>query len=834
MTTPQRVQKRGGFTAILHGVAIAVAVGTVGLGCRADRAGEPPIGEVAPPVPDDLQADTIARIEGLGAGAAFVVVLDPAEDGWPRLRSTLRDVGHRDAEVVMSSRFDAPVLGVLRAVGVPVRDSELDGWDLRRRTVLALGDPMIDGPPGLPALRLKEPRSVRLRHQIALPALSVEKLMGSLDAALADLEAAPAEIIADAPGAKARVLPREGIVVLLPENTQVRVVVLTHARGREPHRDARAFASDLVPGSGDGQTAALRFAAQPSHAVASLIRPRRLRPLGVMLGMAAAHDAVERIEPDLQRGALAHGLNLVLECERMMGEEPEFRHWAVGLRTGGSTIVSEMMGDSTAHGRGILDAVSQSVATVGVRRDDLVAQGSFVSPFVQNEDSDTTQTVEAFQRCGRFAPLALALASPMRWAAPVIAGKLRGDGGGFAEALAAVLDSRPRSVQLAMTGDSPPRLAFAMTYPSPTGSKKGRETLRAQGAETHVTKRGEQVVLQAGFGVDPREVFDASQKGNGGTLMEGDLDLRSLEIRVPNLPVVSQTQVRIIDGVIVGQATWSTSDKPELRLPHAEKPDVSPRPTTELTPDDRACLRRLLGTVVPALVKMNDPGRRHTHKDPTQWIEAAASDLACLAKGEAREAAAALERHAIGEAATTLSRMGQTAASTILVKTWCDAGKGEEYCEDAAAMSTRPQVVLPFVQLDARCVEKTFPGPGGLAVLVADNQLMIGGERVALKPPAIRDAFERLLPAKRDTALVDVLVDREEKVGTILPTLDALVALGVEMVMVGSMDVESGFVGTGLQLRKGRRSGSTPPSNQQWGDFVTDITVHCELAAIDL
>ncbi|MCH9686478.1 MAG: hypothetical protein K0V04_33905, partial [Deltaproteobacteria bacterium] len=322
--------------------------------------------------------------------------------------------------------------------------------------------------------------------------------------------------------------------------------------------------------------------------------------------MAAAHDAVDRIEPDLRDFALGQGLNLVIECERVMGEEPEFADWAVGLAGDGSTVVSEMMGDLTAHGRKVFDSSWHSVAPLSVRRHDVLAHGVFVPPFAPNEDSDRPETRRAFQQCSRFTPLTLALGSPMRWASPVVASLLREDGGGVAETLAAVLDSRPELAQLAMTLDSPPKLALAMTYSTAADSNRTRSALNVSRAETHVSQRNGKHVVLTGVGVDPRAVFDLAEAGGIAGVFAGEFDLRSSDLEVTNVPLVAQARVEITDGILVGQATWSASEMPELDLPRPRKP-AHASTTTELAPRGRACLRRLLGTVIPALVRMNDP-----------------------------------------------------------------------------------------------------------------------------------------------------------------------------------------------------------------------------------
>src|SRR5690606_28817363 len=139
------------------------------------------------------------------------------------------------------------------------------------------------------------------------------------------------ELVAGLPGARARVLRGEGAIALIPDPEAVRVVAITHAELREPVAHLDAFKADLQPTIDDVEdTPALELAARPAFGLAVYVRPWRARSLAVMLGMRAAHLALPKLEPSLRRSALASGLNILLGCERMLGEPREVDDWAVG------------------------------------------------------------------------------------------------------------------------------------------------------------------------------------------------------------------------------------------------------------------------------------------------------------------------------------------------------------------------------------------------------------------------------------------------------------------------------------------------------------------------
>lgn len=328
-------------------------------------------------------------------------------------------------EIVLA-HLDDPVLAALSTLGIPVDTTKtLEGWDRSRRVVLALLDPVVSGAPGLATLTLMEPREVRLRHAISVPASDVGRLVASMDRALEPVGEPWPALVASMPGARARGLPGRGAIALIPDVEAVRIVVIDHTELRDPVTDLETYVADLEPQADDTQgTAALELSTRPELTVTALVRPWRVRALAVMLGMEAVHEQLPEIEPAFRRSALATGRNIELRCEHLLSMPREIDDWAVGLDADGPRSRSLVVGSLTEHGRARMDEVT-TVEPVALRRDDLLAHTFFgLAP----SNSEPAVSARELQPCGALAPLIVAMSAPSMWVGTMVDGSSWGRG----------------------------------------------------------------------------------------------------------------------------------------------------------------------------------------------------------------------------------------------------------------------------------------------------------------------------------------------------------------------------------------------------------------------
>lgn len=781
------------------------------LGCRKESA-------VAPvPVSD---AETLDRIRGLGGGAPFVVVVDASDERWPRVREYLVALRARARSTVPDTNLDDPVLGALRLLRIAAGVVELKDRDRGRPVVFALADPVVDGPPGLPSLLMRDPKAVRLRHVIDVPALDTQRLVVELDGALESAGRPWPALVAERPGARARELAGRGAIALLPEASTVRVVVITTAAGRDPTADLPAFVADLEPSPGKlAVTPALELAARSEFGASFHIRPWRMRALGASLGMGVTHEMLATIDADLRPRAFATGVNIVLDCERVLGEPREIDDWAVGLVADGPRSRTTVIGSLTERGRQIAGELVSEVRPLGLRRDDATISGFFGLAVVADEAAAANDLRSIPKKCGLLAPWSMGFGSPMAWGSAVARGVADE---GLGTTIAAGLAARPRGLQFAVVpGLLAPGVAIAAIDPRVDQVEPLTAELERYGARTFVEEQQGRVVVLAGVGVDPREVFDTAVLGE----RSGVFQWRA----APHVfgEIQAAGRLDITGGLIVGETVGSA-------LTLASTSPVAPRPVMRAQgeADHRAleCLRRAEAQIVPALIGMNEINVRRTAAGPREWLATAGPDLEC-ARGhrDTAEAGLALLRHARAETVATLIGIGESRAATTFVEDSCK--QPDDECAVLAKLRALPQVALPDVVRTPACLEQTFATPYGVHVLIGGDRIAVAGEVIAADPAALTAALARVRPPAPRLFDVYLFVDQQVKLGTVIPVLEAVSSLGEDMVMVGTTSC-AGFAATGLQLRRPGKPRPLP-LGQPWQSFVEDIAVHCELAAID-
>lgn len=807
--------------ATIHGLPrcsrfVAVLATLLGLGCHQGSAPSPT--EAPPPVVTvDLQTDTADRIRALGSGAALVFVVDPHEDSWARAWEQVLAVRAEVGADLAITSLDDPVLGTLHAFGIPLdATQELQGWDRDRRVVLAIGDPIVGGPPGAPPLIMMDPDEVRLRHVIALPASDVALLIESLDRALEPAGEAWPELVSGVPGARARTLRGQGAIALFPDTEAVRIVAITHAELREPAATLDATLADLQPSPDPVEdTPAIELAARPEVGLALHVRPWRLRVLAAMLGMHAAHREVSKVEPPLRRSALAAGLNIVLGCERMLGEPREVDDWTLGLAADGPRSMAMVVGSLTERGRERMRAMTSEAEPLGLRRDDLVAN-TFIDITAAPREHPATE--HELQACGRLAPWILGMGSPSTWGDRAV--ELAAGGNELGASIAEVLRARPLGLQItALPTARGLGSALAAILPHPEEAQRLAQELERRGARVHVTTRGTEHVVLAGLGLDPDEVFDPDVVGERRGFLE-------VELRQEGLPF-TRGRMGVVDGMIFGEVTGPAGllgpPMPLTARRAAHGPALG-----EADPAALECLLGAEAVIVPALVRMNDPYARHSTWGPKEWLTHAEGDIGCaLAHPATKDAMGLVAGYAVSEAAATLARIGEVEAATRFLSITCkQPGEG---CVEWSRLRTLPQVSLPRVESSSSCVEKTFKAPFGVPVLIGDGRITIDGEPVRAERDALVAALERVRPPAPRSLVLDLLVDRDVEPSTVVPVLEAMASTGIDIVNLGAM-TKHGFMGIGLHLKRATRTNL--PSRGSWEDFVDLLAEHCELATV--
>ncbi len=783
------------------------------LGCQRD-APPAPVEAPSPVVAIDLQADTATRIRALGAGAAIVLVVDPREESWTHAREKILAVKDDVAAELAITKLDDPVLAALRVLGISVEaDDGLQGWDRERRVVLAMGDPLVVGPPGLPSLRMMEPGEVRLRHVIALPASDVEVLVASLDRALESAGEPWPALVAGIPGARGRMLRGRGAVALMPDTDAVRIVAITHAELREPAADLDAFIADLqAPHEIVEDTPALELAARPELGLAVYVRPWRLRVLLAMLGMRAAHLEVSRLEPWLRHSALAAGLHIVLGCEGMLSEPREVDDWTIGLVADGSRAM--LVGGLTQLGHERIGGPISPVEPLALRREDLIAS-LFIAAIVTPPPSLASD--RDLEACGRVAPRILAMGLPSTWVSRVAATWAEDEGLG--SSIAEILRARPLGLQVSVVPTAKGNGAsLAVMLSSFEEAQHLVVELERRGARAFVAPRGTEHVVLAGFGVDPNDVYALDVAGR----RQGAF---AVELRQEGLPF-TRGRMEVVDGIVFGEVSGPERLFGEP-ISFTTQRRVKGPAIGEADRDALECLRRAEAVIVPALQRLNEPHARHSTSGPMEWFSRAADDIECASSHpETKEAMGLVAGYAASEAITALLEIGEVAEATRLLSIRCKTGKS---CDAWASASALPQVSLSRVAQPMTCVEKTFNEPFGVPVLIADGRIAIAGEPVRAERAALVAALERARPPAPRVLTLDLLIDRDVEPSTVAPVLEAMVSMGIDIVNLGSMS-EHGFVGMALYLKRATRTNL--PSQGTWEDFATVLGEYCELATV--
>ncbi|MFN3200702.1 MAG: AgmX/PglI C-terminal domain-containing protein [Bradymonadia bacterium] len=228
-------------------------------------------------------------ISALGEGAAAVVLVHPGEWSSVGLFVTAFAGDALPTPVSFTS-----VLRLASEALLPL-PATMPGLDEGRPLGVALGEPLLDGPPGQATGLGLEGAVPGVRHQIRVPVKSPDQLMTAWSAHLDHLGPSQPHN-----GGKAWALPEGQWITLIAEKSHVRGVLITHATQTKGKPPAGLKAPE--PSAGP-LTPALKHFSELKAPMSALVRSWQLAPLTAELGMANAQMAIQSA-PDALKGKL--------------------------------------------------------------------------------------------------------------------------------------------------------------------------------------------------------------------------------------------------------------------------------------------------------------------------------------------------------------------------------------------------------------------------------------------------------------------------------------------------------------------------------------------------
>lgn len=793
------------------------------LGCRpaSNSKGPTPVSEDTV-VPPGLALDDVRALLASQGDRAAIVVLQ-----WPGASSMSRSPMSLLRSINPPQLTPAPMVTLLDQLERDRDALEAEGWDVAHPAVLSLSEVPF---PGEGIGRFSEvdwafgqPKGDRIPGVVTrarLPARDVDALMTSLTRALGRAGSPFPGLVEGHARARAWAL-ESGWLALLPGPDHVQVVFEDEAIGGIELERARARLKVLPVEP--PQSASVRNLVGTDDGM--LVRPGRVADLALWAGLTSGAKVLESISIEQRDMARIKAIEVSSAIELSMVNTPEIEQWSLrGSTTETGELRMYMVADlhARAH-REFAAAIERARPGVPVTAERPLLElsmgtalsGSFEPPTALREIASWEQLGELGEAWWNNAvvtqPLGT-LAALTEW--------LQREFLGLPEGM------HPRSTQLVVVERSPFRAALAMVMPPELDPSR----LRRPGGsvELHVASRGQDQVLLAGVGVDPREVFDA-----GGELpLEGwTLQSRDSLLDIPSLRGDrNQLELRHIGPALVGELTTRHDGTKPTPSVWPELSALTPRPGPEPSSGE-ACLRdaarafhgslaELFGGTRPsrAVIARHEPALR-------EGLTCALADEAVAAR--ARRMDAVIERSLV----LHLRRDLDDAATVERLHAACERTAEPTYCDQARALAAVPHPELVHAQDSC---SPWNPTPV-LLVRVTPSALAIGERVVEPDRAALQDA---LMETQTDGTppFVGLSVDPKVPVARLRPVIQALGALGAPFMVVAIRNDRTGQIrwesvyldelpdwaegeGPAVRLR--------PAPRRRWSEFVPSVVAAC-------
>lgn len=756
----------------------------------------------------DVDARARAAIESLGAAGAMVVVLRPGH--WPTAWSALKpmlaglELPPAFVEDDAGKPGSVPAL-LLSPLGLSATATHPAGWNADRPIFASLFEADVDAPVGGLTPRLELGRLPMLRHQALLPATDTSKLVGSIADTLVALggKAWP-ELVGDRVGARAVLLERTAVAVI-PEGERVHVVAVQPVADRSnPKAVQRRLAIDAEPFV---DSTPARLLLRPTGLAAVLLRPSKLRAVGVLRGADVLKAALDAVGTDQRASLRARGMQIVLSSELLMGElEADFDETALVIEAEASQLRMRTASALTERGKAILDATAEDVGGpfaikareawlelylgANLRRLlDMATVPAGMRP--------TTQAASTIQEGGPLAWLYVAVRFPFGLVA--LAEELY-----EASRPQIPLEPLPVALQAVWTGiegDELPAGAVALEWPADADASLVTRVVSlaktdpeyAALTSTTVDRAGHPVAM-IGFGVDPRAVIHGSGATEPDALARLRVDFGPLSEAVPSLerPLSGLGELRAElarDGDTL-TSSWvvSAADAPaELGVPLTFT-RVEPPRRDVVDPKAARCLADAGLAITQALRALGSVTSETLGAITSNALSDAQPHLECAARfTDTRDAAADLRRMHVMLATDLMVEKGAPRSAALVLTAECEAASDAAICERKKALDALPSPTLPRLALPVACgMRWDLPEPGA-RISIDDRGIGMLDELVTATSLASR--VEDPGRSENDPpAPVELTIDRDTTMDTVRPVLETLRSAGLHEVLVSVRD----------------------------------------------
>ncbi len=815
---------------------LALATLTLGVACNCGNKADADGGSTTPESAASRSAPNgdsyvLDAIESLGNEGAFVVVLRP--DQWSELHGALLpwlNTLPSQAAPLRDATTPDKIPGLLAyPLGLPPDKVRLEGWDMQRPIVASLAEVPYQGPPGAvtAALPVLEGKMLPLRSQVLVPSTDTAALVRSMTGVLNEIGEPMPALVEGRPGAGSFQVGDNLTVAVLPQEGAVRVVLLARSSGMNDAQRLEAMRARLDPEpAAPLQTPGLSLVSQPKVAVAGWTRSWRLRPLMTWSGGSMVVEALQTVARDQRSVLRAKGLQIVLSTELLMADAgAEFDDAATALVVDEGTLRLGAAMSLTPKGAEILQAgrdgaskpfvVKATDAWLDVAMPvDLGAMLKTAEPLAPLAGAQSPgEAAEAVREGGP--PLALYLALRHPFGTLKVAQTLAST-----QTLPVSVETLPTALHLVWQGldGDKPRGALAAQWPKGYTTEPLRGVVSLLGADRDFeslrmdrTERDDAPATLFAMGVDPQAVFDGTASGKGDGVMQATIHLDRIAAAMTRLEpelgsVMPKGQAKMRweqrDKALVGQLAWNpagTEAEPS-KVALDTSPDWKSPAGDPSDSEGVKCLAdagRGIGGALGALATVAPDQRATIMAKALSEVEA---PLRCAA-GDAMtaEAGARLRRILARALSDTLLQGHDGTGALRLLEQQCSTSKDEAICGMRDRLAALPQPRVPDVELHTSCRSDYGSPTGDFDIIIDAKSIALDGESVTVTdlPVRLASLVERLAKQQREqdemwgglpdegwTPTAGLVVDQEVLMARIRPVLAAIVASGIERVVI--------------------------------------------------